>query len=88
MSDRAFDDFSPSGVGLVTVISNEPGLTISDEVMRAVSSVSDTKVVVLSELLNLTFEVGKNFLPLTLKLNPGSPAWTKSGEIEVITGVG
>ena len=76
----------PPGAGLVTVMGNEPALATSAAVMAAVTCVAVTNVVVRAEPLKFTVEVLTKFVPLTVRVNPASPAVLVAGEILVVVG--
>ena len=76
----------PPGAGLVTVMGNEPALATSAAVIAAVTCVAVTNVVVRAEPLKFTVEVLTKFVPLTVRVNPASPAVLVVGEMLVVVG--
>ena len=76
----------PPGAALVTVTGNGPALATSAAVMAAVTCVAVTNVVVRAEPLKFTVEVLTKFVPLTVRVNPASPAVLVEGEMVVVVG--
>jgi hypothetical protein len=81
-------DVPPPGVGFTTVIAAVPGVAIRAAVTVAVSCVEETNVVASVVAFHFTVEVETKFVPVTLKVNCGSPAVAQVGLIEVMVGTG
>ena len=63
-----------------------PAVAKSDAGILAVNDVLFIYVVVLSEPFNLTFEVERKFVPVTVRVKTASPTFLVDGEICVIVG--
>ena len=77
-----------AGVEVVTVTAGVPAEAMSVAGIAAVSWVAETRVVVRADPAKLTTEVETKPVPLTVKVNPGSPAVFVSGERVVMAGTG
>ena len=78
----------PPGVGFVTVMGNEPAVATSAVVIAAVNCVEFTNVVVRADPLIFTTDVETKFVPFTVNVKAGSPAFLELGEMPVVVGSG
>ena len=78
----------PPGAPLKTTTDEVPTVSKSEAKISAVNWVEVEKYVVLEEPLNLTVEEAIKFVPLTVRVNPASPAVLDVGEILVVVGTG
>jgi len=81
-------DVPPPGPGLFTLTVTVPPVAISEAGTVAVKEVLLTKVVVRGVLPQFTTEVLTKLTPVTVMVNPGSPAIAEFGETEVTPGEG
>src|SRR5205807_90345 len=68
-------EIPPPGAGFVTVTENETAVATSAAVIAAVNCAELTNVVVFAEPLKLTTDVETKFVPVTVSVNPASPAF-------------
>jgi hypothetical protein len=84
-------DVPPQGLGFTTVIKAVPGLTIRFAGTLAFSCVEETKQPPPGHAsafpFQFTVEVGRKLVPLTVNVNPLSPAMAQVGLSELIEGV-
>lgn len=81
-------DVPPPGVGLKTVIGNEPAAPTSAAVNNAVNCVELTNAVARLLPLRRTTELLTKFVPLTVSINAASPAVLLAGKRLEIAGIG
>jgi hypothetical protein len=78
----------PPGVGLKTVIINDPGWRMSSFLIIAVNCVELTKVVLWLEPLRRTLEPATKLDPLTVRVKSGPSSRIAVGLSELMTGTG
>jgi len=76
----------PPGVGFTTVMEAVPAVAMSGAGTVAVSCVEETNVVVREVPPQRTVEVETKFVPVTVKVNCGSPGVAQVGLIAVVVG--
>jgi hypothetical protein len=82
------DEVPPAGRGLKTVTEKVPPTEKSDAGTVAVNDVALTNVVVKAEPFQFTTELFTKFVPVTVSVSCGSPAFPEVGEIEASVGAG
>ena len=78
----------PPGAGVITETCADPAVAISAAPIVACSVVLVTNVVGRFAPFHRTVEDAMNLLPVTVSVNPATPAMTVAGDNDVITGTG
>src|SRR2546426_6536604 len=81
-------DVPPPGAGLTTVTCAVPPVAMSVAGMAAVSWVAETNVVARSAPFHRTTEPATKSVPVTVSVNPASPATADVGFSPVVVGTG
>lgn len=76
----------PPGAGVKTVILAEPTVAMSAALIAALSCVAPTNVVGRLALFHRTTDPGTKFVPLTMRVKLGPPAWVEAGLRPVMAG--
>src|SRR6478752_4771882 len=77
----------PGVAGFVTVTGLDPAVAMADAGIMAVNCFVVTRVVVSRTPLKFTVAPAPKLSPLTVKVNPGLPAFILSGERSVMAGM-
>src|SRR6266850_1860645 len=81
-------DVPPPGAELTTVTCGVPATATSAGGIVAVSCVAETYVVGRAAPFQRTTEPATKFVPVTVRVNPEAPAWTRFGLSPVVAGTG